>query len=98
VRSGKATFKDLYVSDTSRLARSASFAPKLRKLFKSHCIRLHFVENGMKSGNSGFDLQHHFQSFSDELWQRVKARQALIRDKVGSEKAGGLARKPRLPA
>jgi hypothetical protein len=48
----------------------------------------------MKSGNSGFDLQHHFQSFSDELWQRVKARQALIRDKVGSEKAGGLARKP----
>ena len=82
VRSGKATFKDLYISDTSRLARSASFAPKLRKFFKSHGIRLHFVENGMKSGNSGFDLQHHFQSFFDELFSE-QLGEKISRAQVG---------------
>lgn len=58
--------ENLYISDTSRLARSSSFAPKLRKFFESYGIRLHFVENGMKSGTSGFDLQHTFQAFIDE--------------------------------
>jgi DNA invertase Pin-like site-specific DNA recombinase len=32
VRSGKATFTDLYVADTSRLARNSSFALKLLKV------------------------------------------------------------------
>jgi site-specific DNA recombinase len=49
VRSGRATFRDLFIADTSRLARNSALAPQLRKFFKHHGIRLHFVENGMKS-------------------------------------------------
>ena len=70
VRSGKATFRELYIADTSRLARSSSFAPKLRKFFKAYDIRLHFVENGMKSGSSGFELQHTFQAYIDEMYSQ----------------------------
>jgi site-specific DNA recombinase len=70
IRSGKATFKDLYIADTSRLARNTALAPKLRKFFEFHDIRLHFVENGMKSGTSGFELQHTFQSYADEQFSK----------------------------
>lgn len=70
VRSGKATFRDLYIADTSRLARSTSLAPRLRKIFEFHEIRLHFVENGMKSGTSGFVLQHTMQSYADEQFSK----------------------------
>jgi site-specific DNA recombinase len=70
IRSGKATFNDLYIADTSRLARNTALAPKLRKFFEFHNIRLHFVENGMKSGTSGFELQHTFQSYADEQFSK----------------------------
>jgi site-specific DNA recombinase len=81
VRSGKATFRDLYIADTSRLARSATLAPKLRKFFKYHKIRLHFVENGMHSDTTGFEIQHHFQSFYDEQFSQQlgeKVRRAQV--------------------
>jgi DNA invertase Pin-like site-specific DNA recombinase len=82
VRSGKATFKNLYIADTSRLARNSSLAPKLRKFFKAHGIRLHFVENGMKSGTSGFDLQHTFQAYFDELYSE-QLGEKVSRGQVG---------------
>lgn len=68
VRSGRAPFRDLFIADTSRLARNSALAPKLRKFFDHHGVRLHFVENGMKSGTSGFNLQHTFQGYIDEQY------------------------------
>jgi DNA invertase Pin-like site-specific DNA recombinase len=82
VGSGKAMFTDLYMADTSRLARNSSLAPRLRKFFKEHGIRLHFVENGMKSGTSGFDLQHTIQGYVDEQYSE-QLGEKISRAQVG---------------
>jgi site-specific DNA recombinase len=68
VRSGKANFSDLIMWDTSRLARDTGLAAQLRKFFGHNNIRMHFLSNGMVSGNSGFDMQHTFQSLMDEQY------------------------------
>jgi DNA invertase Pin-like site-specific DNA recombinase len=68
VRSGRATFSRLYMFETSRLARNASFAAKLRKFFAFHKIRLHFVRERMDSEASGFAFQHHMKAFEDEQY------------------------------
>ncbi|MGC1781725.1 MAG: recombinase family protein [Acidobacteriaceae bacterium] len=81
-RSGRATFSDLFSADTSRLARNSALAPKLRQIFKHHNIRLHFVENGMKSGTSGFELQHTFQGYIDEQYSE-QLGEKVMRGQVG---------------
>ena len=68
VRSGKARFKRLYIFDTSRFARDEELTHKLKKFFKFHNITLYFVTSGMKSGTSGFEVQHAIFSMMDEQY------------------------------
>ncbi len=71
---------DLYIFDTSRLARDEELAMKFQKFFNFYKVRVHYVANGMVSGTAGFDLQHVIFSgldaqYSKTLGQNVRRGQ-----------------------
>jgi site-specific DNA recombinase len=81
VREGRCDFTDLYIAETSRLARDSELNAKLRKFFDFYGITLHFVAQGMTSGTSGFVLQHTVQGYVDEIYSTMlgsKVREAAI--------------------
>jgi len=80
IRSGAINCSDLYIFDTSRLARDIEIAARLQRFFDYHKIRVHYVANGMVSGNPGFNLQHAMfsafdQQFSATLGKHVRRGQ-----------------------
>ena len=87
IRSGKATFSALFVADSSRLTRNTAFAPRLRKFFEFHRIKLFFVENGMESGSSGFAIQHQIISAFDEHYS-VQLADKVKRGQVDATQRG----------
>jgi hypothetical protein len=62
---------DLYIFDTSRLARDREIAARLQKFFDFHRVRVHYVANGMISGNASFNLQHAIYSAFDQQFSRT---------------------------
>lgn len=59
---------DLYIFDTSRLARDLEIAKRKQRFFDYYKIRVHYVANAMVSGSPGFKLQHTvFAAFDEQF-------------------------------
>jgi site-specific DNA recombinase len=71
LRQGHNTCTDLYIFETSRLARDLELAARLHKFFDYHKVRVHYVANGMVSGGSGFHLQHALSAVTDQQFSKT---------------------------